>query len=559
MLWTADHCTIYLNDDMTRCVSEVAAVGRKDSTDRESVAALLATIAEREQRLQKVEHERDEYRKLYLLAREQIAELKRGLLGRRITPPPGSDAQLTLALLGLMLEEPKPDQPQPKIEVPTHTRQKPVRKPLPEHLPRVTVEILPPEVEREGLDAFEMIGVERREVLERRPASIVVVEILKKKFVRKDRQSASTEVLVAETPELPIHRGMAGPGLLADSIVRRWQDHMPLHRLERVYLREQIELARSTLCTWHEALADLARPVVAAMRADALCQPYLCTDATGVLVMAPKRCKNGHFWVLVAPRRHVLFEFSAKHDSAAVDKLLGGYRGYLVADAHTVYDHLYKSGEVVEVGCWSHCRRYFLDALASDPERAGKAYEHIRNLFLIERTIADAEPARRTEIRREKSKPIVEKFFAWCTAEKDLVLDGSPIADAIRYATNQQKALERFLDDQRLPIHNNISELHLRRQATGRKNWMFVGSEDGARTNTVFVSLLASCMMHGIEPWGYLRDLFCLLPGWPMRRALELAPAFWPETFASAEVQQKLSANIFRRAVLDSLPHRGPP
>ena len=117
-------------------------------------------------------------------------------------------------------------------------------------------------------------------------------------------------------------------------------------------------------------------------------------------------------------------------------------------------------------------------------------------------------------MRNEKSKPIIEKYFAWCEQERDKALEGSPLHAAIRYATNQRQALERFLEDPRLPIHNNISELNLRRQAVGRKNWLFVGSEDGGHINTVFVSLLASCAMHRIEPWAYLRDLLCLLPSW---------------------------------------------
>jgi hypothetical protein len=153
-------------------------------------------------------------------------------------------------------------------------------------------------------------------------------------------------------------------------------------------------------------------------------------------------------------------------------------------------------------------------------------------------------------VRAQRSKPIVERFFTWCDEHRDSALEGSPLADAIRYATNQKEALERFLEDPRLPMHNNISERHLRRQAVGRKNWLFVGSEDGAKANTTFVSLLASCAMHGIEPWAYLRDLFCLLPGWPIKRVLELAPVNWEATLREPAVQAKLAANIFRSATL---------
>jgi len=179
-----------------------------------------------------------------------------------------------------------------------------------------------------------------------------------------------------------------------------------------------------------------------------------------------------------------------------------------------------------------------------------EAMASIQALFLIERAIDRAPPAERAAVRAQRSQPIVERFFAWCDEHRDRALEGSPLADAIRYATNQRQALERFLEDPRLPIHNNISELNLRRQAIGRKNWLFVGSEEGAKANTTFVSLLASCAMHRIEPWAYLRDLLCLLPGWPIKRVLELAPVNWEATLKAAVVQAKLAANVFRSATL---------
>ena len=516
------------------------------------IADLEARSTALEARLVAVERERDEYRKLYLLAREENAQLKRGLIGHKAHRPAADDGQLSLAVLGLLLGDEQPGAAvAPTQRVAAHTRQQPVRKPFPEHLPRVQVEVLPPEVERDGLDAFTVIGIEKREVIERRPASLVVVEVIKKKFIRKGSAGAlRTEVLSAESPELPIPRGSAGPGLLADTLVKRWQDHLPLHRLEGIYRRDGIDLNRSTLCTWHAQLAELARPLVEAMHADALAQPYVCTDATGVLVQYPQRCQRGHFWVLVAPRRHALFQFSLHHDGAAVDQLLGGYTGTIVADAHKVYDHLFGNGKATEAGCWSHLRQYVLDALVIDAERVREALACIQALFLIERQIDRAPPAERCRVRQERSKPIVEKFFAWCDTHRDQALDGSPLADAIRYATNQQDALQRFLDDPRLPIHNNISELYLRRQAVGRKAWLFVGSEDGAEVNTIFVSLLASCAMHRLEPWAYLRDLFCVLPGWPITKVLDLAPVNWPATLQQPRVQATLAANIFRRATL---------
>jgi len=531
-----------------------------EAAERADVAALLGRIAELEARLARAEAAAEEYRKLAELLREENARLRRGLLGQKAERLGADDRQLSLALLGMLLGQDGEGEgagEQGKARrlarqrIPAHERRKPRRKAPPEDLPRVEIELTPLEVEREGVEHFERIGCEETTYLERRPQSFVAVVVRRPKYVRRERpRDGPARVVVAEVPELPIERGVAGPGLLADTLVRRWQDHLPLHRLEGIYAREGVELARSTVCGWHERLAELARPLVEAMLADALAQDVLCTDATGVLVQARERCRTGHFWVLVSPGRHVLFRYSRRHDGKAVDAILGGYRGHLVADAASVFDHLYADGAVVEVGCWSHARRYFHRALASDRERALEGLGLIGRLFEIERGISAAPRKRRLAVRREQSRPVVEAFFAWCDRLAAEVVAETPIARAVTYARNQRRALERFLQDPRLPLHNNASELALRRQVVGRKAWLFVGTDEAAGVNATFTSLLASCAMHGIEPWAYLRDLLCLLPGWPQRRVLELAPVCWKETSQQAETQERLAAHPLRRAVL---------
>jgi transposase len=511
--------------------------------------------------VQRTEGERDEYRRSYELLLEAYRKLEKGLLGQKSERLPKDETQLTLDILGALLgreakpAEESPEPPDDGIDVAGHKRRYTNgRKPLPEHLPRVIVEVIPLDVQLAGLDAFERIGEEISEVIERRPSSLVVVQTIRPKFIRKERSEGErTEVIIAEPLELPIERGLAGPGLLADTIVKRWQDHLPLNRLEGIYGREGLELARSTIGGWHETLRELAEPLWQAMLDDARTQPYLCTDATGVLVQAKEKCRRGHFWVLVAPSLHVLFNFSRQHDSAAVDELLGDYAGYLVADAHSVYDHLFTSGKIVEVGCWAHARRYFFKALATEPQLAREALAMIGELFRIERDLAGTPHKAKKKLRRQRAGPIVERFLAWCDEKLGVVLDGTPIHAGVRYASNQADALRRYLDDGRLPLHNNGSELQLRRQAVGRKNWLFVGSDEGARNNAVFVSLLASCQMHGIEPWAYLRDLLCLLPTWPARRVLELAPAYWNQTLQDERAQQLLADNMYRRIVLGDL------
>lgn len=518
--------------------------------------AILARLDELERNQEELKREREEYKRLYQETLERCRKLELGLLGQKSERHRGNENQLTFDVLSLALESREEGQIEALADdlVRAHRRRKRIgRTPIPEALPRVEVEVLPDEVRREGLDAFERIGEETSEVVERRPSSMVVVRVVRPKFLRKsDKKDGATEFLVGAAPALPIPKGMAGPSLLADTIVKRWQDHLPLHRLEDVYKREGFPLARSTMCTWHQRLSESVEPLLAAMRSDAFESPYLCVDATGVLVQAKEKCKRSHFWVVIAPEKHVLFEFTKKHDSASVDKILSGYRGTLLADAHTVYDHLYKDNTLVEANCWAHARRYFFKALDSDTERAERGLSMIRLLFDVERHIGSHAKKQCQEIRDKHSRPTVERFFSWCDHEWEHVLEGTPIYEAIRYARNQREGLKRFLDDPRLPIHNNDSERALRRQAIGRKNWLFVGSDDGARANANFTSLLASCRMHEVEPWTYLRDILCLIGDWPEHRMLDLSPLRWAATSREAEVVASLEANPFRRAALQT-------
>ena len=532
---------------MSQVVTDLTAlVARLDALENEQQAL--------RERLAVVEDERDRYKELYLETLERCRKLEKGLIGQKSERLRDDGAQLSLGVLELMFgdraELELEAEAEPEQVIKEHKRKKPTgRHPIPEDLPRVDIVIVPEEVEREGIDAFDKIGEDVTEVVERRPAALVVARVIKPKFVRKDR-SAGEGIVMGETPELPIPRGLAGPGLLADTIVRRWQDHLPLNRLEGIYAREGMEIARATIGSWHEQLTPMIERLTAAMREDAFQAPYLCTDATGVLVQAKEKCRRGHFWVLIAPGRHVLFEYTREHTSDAVDTVLAGYEGYLVADAHVVYDHLYEGERMTEVNCWAHARRYFFKALGSDPDRAKDALGMIGALFRIERSLADANRKKKEQVRSKRSAPVVERFFSWCDAEFPKLIEDTPIYDGVRYSRNQRKGLQQFLSDGRLPLDNNISERELRRQAVGRKNWMFLGSDEGGRTNSAFTSLLASCRMLGIEPWSYLRDLLCLLPRWPQHQVLQLAPVNWNETSQRDDVKKTLGLDPYRLLTL---------
>ena len=528
------------------------------------VAELARDIAELQAANEKLEEERDRYRELYQQLLEKARKLELGILGQKAERLPASDAQLSLQLLAGLLgerdatavedgdadsddsdatEEPEPKKP----------RRKPTgRKPIPEHLPVVEIELIPDDVMAKGLEHFDRVGEEVISTIERRPSAFVNCRVVRPKFLPKDRDRlAPADFSIAEPIALPIERGLAGPGLLAETVVRRHADHLPFHRLEKIYAREGVELAKSTMCGWHKTMAELCEPLVYAMWSDAIANaPYLCTDATGVLVRDKEKCRRGHFWVVVAPDQHVLFRYTPKHNGAAVDSMLKEYKGVLLADAHSVYDHLYEDGHVTEAGCWAHARRYFFKALFSEPDLAREAIALIGKLFKLEQKCIGLTPKKRQKRRQAKSRPVVDAFFDWCDGRAATVLDETPLAKAIGYARNQREALHTFLNDGRIPIHNNRSERELRREAVGRKNWLFVGNDDAGQVNATFVTLIASCEMHGLEPWAYLRDLFCLLPEWPRHRVLELSPARWAETLEDEQTQQRLDADVFRQITL---------
>ncbi len=423
------------------------------------------------------------------------------------------------------------------------------RRKLPEHLTTVEVPLPdPPEVLADPA-RYRCIGVETSEHLEYAPGRLIRVRTTRSKFARSDQGMSDSEpqVVAAPIPSKPIQRGMLGASLGAELILAKYGEHMPLYRLEKRFARLGLPITRSTLCGWTTALGELVHVVVDAMLEDARQAEWVMTDATGTLVLNLGECRRTHFWVLVAPGRSVLFRHSAKHDQAAVTKLLGdGFKGIVVADANAVFNHVFGDGKATESGCWAHARRYVFDSIKSDRERAGELLARISQLFEIERGLEEAPRKERERVRQRRSAPIVDWLMARCQTFRQQLDEHSPLAQAAGYFVNQEGALRHFLSDGRVPIHNNDSERQLRHLVVGRKNWLFHGSDEGAEHTAAFVSLLASCQMHRIEPWIYLRDLFTLLPDWPRSRVFELAPMNWRTTIARPDVAAALEMHPFR-------------
>jgi hypothetical protein len=320
--------------------------------------------------------------------------------------------------------------------------------------------------------------------------------------------------------------------LLAEVIVRKYGDHLPLNRQVVVFARQGVRIPKSTLADWVRDLANLLEPIAREILSQVLESPFVQTDETGVRVRnksTPGNMQQGRIWVYGGIPGAVYYAYTPTKEGRWAAEILAEYEGFLQADAASTFDQLYRSGRIVEVGCWAHSRRKFVDAMASSPREASWAIATIKRLFRIEREATDSGVTRaeRMAIRQEKSKPLVDAYFDWLESLQLTMRPSSPLATAVNYAINQKEALRRFLEDGHLKLDNNRAELALRQVAVGRKNWLFAGSPDGGRRAAVLYTLVGSCKELGIDPAEYLRDVIERVNTTPLSRIRELTPIGW--------------------------------
>jgi len=352
---------------------------------------------------------------------------------------------------------------------------------------------------------------------------------------------AVATLVTAPLPCEGVPRCLAAPGLLAQVIVSKFGDHLPLYRLEQIFSRQGVPLSRSTLCDWLKRAADLLKPLCDLMAQEVLRSLVVQSDDTPVPVQDGSRdhTRQGRLWVYSGDVTHayLVYQYSPNREQDWPLAFLANYRGFFQADAYTGYDKLFASGQVVELGCWAHARRKFFEAQKTDPERATYVLGVIRQLYVIEKK-AREESARlglplaeswalRQRWRQEQSVPLLTTLCQWLEKERPNVLPKSPIGEAFTYALNQWQALQRYTTQGFLEIDNNAAERALRAVAIGRKNYLSFGSDVGGQTAATLYTLVQTCKRLGIEPWRYLRDVLERMPTCPAESLAELLPDRW--------------------------------
>jgi transposase len=479
----------------------------------------------------------------------QLAVLRRARFGRSSEKLDHEIEQLEL-LIGELEEDvaaqdaragkTDPD-PDPDTAAKPRQRRHPVRKPLPDHLPRETVTHAPAcTCPGCGGTTFSRIGQDEREVLEYVPSSFKVICHVRPKLSCR----ACEAIVQSPMPSLPIERGRPGPGLVAHVVVSKYCDHTPLHRQSVIYAREGVELDRATLADWVGQAEFLLSPLAEAIGRHVRAGSVLHADDTSVPVLAPGsgKTKTGRLWVVLRDERPwgsdvhpaAFYLYAPDRKGIRAEALLGTCHGFLHADGYSGFDRLYQPSKpdrdppLIEVACWSHARRKFYDVHhATASPIAMQALERIAALFVIEGSIRGRAPELRAAIRKQHAQPLLEQLKAFLETSLRQVSGKSALAKAIRYALSRWKALSRYITNGRLEISNNAAERAMKAPVLGRKNYLFCGSDAGGRRAACMYTIIETCRMNAIDPQAYLADVLARIADHPIHRIDQLLPWRW--------------------------------
>jgi len=505
---------------MSDMAAKEAAIAQHDAEierrDRE--------IAFKQAVIDKINHEMAVLKRLKFAARsEHFNAEQKSLIEETI--------EADLAALQVELDKVAPTEPD-KGEKKT-----PKRQALPANLPRREIHHEPENTTCSCGCALKRIGEDVSEKLDYVPGVFTVERHVRGKWVCTD---CETLVQAPVAPHI-IDKGLPTTGLLAQVLVAKFLDHLPLYRQEHIFERAGLAIARSTLAQWVGECGAQLQPLVDALSTELLRHDVLHADETPVAMLKPGNGKThrAYLWSYCTtsfnPVKAVVFDFADSRGGQHVRGFLGlpgsesnpGWKGRLVCDDFSGYKACFELG-VTEVGCMAHARRKFHDLWIHHTSPLGEqALKFFVKLYEVEREVRELGADERQAIRLEKTKPIADALHQWLTQQRQKVPDGSATAKAIDYSLNRWEALVRFIKDGALPIDNNWVENQIRPIAIGRNNWLFAGSLRAGKRAAAIMSLVNSARLNGHDPYAYLRDVLERLPTQPASRVQELLPHHW--------------------------------
>ena len=503
------------------------------SSSRE--AELLRQLAQKDEQLQRA-HERIALleakidllaRKLFGTSSEKLDPAQLQLLLQGMEPPPGKSPEPVVA------EEPR------RSTVPSPKRERGPR--VPEHLPVIEEVIVPTPVQA-APEQWQRIGQEVSERLDYEPARFLRRRTVRPKYVR--RGLVDGVPVIAPLPPVILERSIVAPGLLAQIVVAKYCDHLPLYRQESIYrTRHQVELPRQTMAEWMGLAADWLRPIYDHLRAEVPKGGYVQVDETPIRYLEPGHGKTrlGYLWTCKAPKGDVFFHWQTSRAATVLEKIIPvNFEGIIQCDGYEAYDCFAKgrSQKVVLAGCLAHVRRKFYDARETAPKAAGWFLKHFQNLYALEKQLRQtrAGPKLRQAYRASLSRPVLARLHRALMRlkEKRRYLPQSLMGKAIDYALGQWSSLQLFLEDGRVEIDNNLVENAIRPSAVGKKNWLFVGEAAAGERGAILYTIVESCRRRGLNPFDYLRDVFTRLPTMTNWQIKNITPEAWARSQSRA-------------------------
>lgn len=400
---------------------------------------------------------------------------------------------------------------------------KPGRTRLAAHLPRIEIRHEIPESERVcgcGGTLLE-IGADISEQIDYVPAKVQVLRHVRVKYACPGCQEC------VKSAPLPVHilpKTNASPGLLAHLVTAKYVDSLPLYRQEAMFARYGVRLARATQAAWMIALNLILQPLLNLLDERLRASGYVRIDETRLQVLKSDKAPSALHWIWVrvaGPKgqRIILFDYDPSRGGEVAEALIEGCTGYLQSDGYQAYEGVSERAGLIHVGCFSHSRRRFFEALKALPNAqrnsTSPAYEAVRRidaLYLIERQIKDLGDEERTRIRRDEAVPQLGSLYAWASRLQQETMPSGKLGDALGYLLKQWPKLVRYVEDPRLAIDTNLAENAIRPFSLGRRNWLFADTVKGAKASAALYSIVSTARANGLEPYAYLRRLFAELP-----------------------------------------------
>ena len=471
--------------------------------------------------------------------KEQLAWLKKQIFGQKSERIVADlDRQPLLPDLAII----DPQAKEPEKETISYERNK-VRKnkgsdtiSWPSDLPVKRVELDIPESEKvcpQTGEPLVCIGQDISRKLGRSPEQFFIVEYVRPKYASKALPEYG--VLSPMLPDAIIPRCPADESLLSYILTSKYADHLPLYRLVEIMQRSNVKISRQTLSKWVITLGTALTPLHEAMKERVLTSGVVFADETPIdlQIQGKSRCQQAYLWIYAGggggdpPYRFFEFCLNRNHDHPM--KTLKGYKGVLHSDKYGVYEKLAKQDGIIWCPCMAHVRRKFVEAEGGEPELRRHILRWIKHLFMLERVAWSRNPQERLRIRSELEQPILERITA---AVKERLLAGgllpkSTFAKAVNYYLGLAPYLANYITHPDARLDNNVAERGLRPLTIGRKNWLFVGSEDSGRSAATILSLVQTCRNLGINPQEYLEDVLRRIMSYPAKQIDQLLPDNW--------------------------------